>query len=161
MGLDISTYRKLVLANGNEAFDETGELKYEEGWHQMFVNHNFPSQADGIEDGKAYRGEEGKGFRAGSYGGYNRWRETLASIAGYTSPAEVWDNPKPGPFFELVNFSDCEGVIGPDTSRKLAKDFADFYEKAKALGDEYFFQKYEEWKAAFEFASDSGAVCFH
>ena len=66
MGLDITPYRNLVLANGNEAFDETGELKYDEGWHQMFVNPDFPSQADKIEDHKAYRGEAGEGFRAGS-----------------------------------------------------------------------------------------------
>ena len=35
------------------------------------------------------------------------------------------------PFVELLNFSDCEGFIGPKTSAKLHADFLEWDEKAK------------------------------
>ncbi|MNJ79827.1 hypothetical protein D3C77_779790 [compost metagenome] len=50
------------------------------------------------------------------------------------------------------------------TSAKLAKDFADFDERAKYFdGDEdgWFYKKYLDWKKAFELASDGGTVDFH
>lgn len=65
------------------------------------------------------------------------------------------------PFFELIHFADNEGVIGPVVSAKLAKDFRDNYERAKAFGDGYWLSKYEKWMAAFEMAADNGAVEFH
>jgi len=113
------------------------------------------------------------GLHAGSYGGYNRWREQLAELAGY--PAGDYEqygrtyqshcvpcwNGEAGPFSELINFSDCEGVIGASVSAKLAKDFADFQPKADAHEDDRFRMKYAEWRQAFEMASDSGAVDFH
>ena len=174
MGLDITAYRKLTPANGNEAFDETGELKYEDGWIQLCKNHDFPGSADDIQDRHAYKAEDSDGFHAGGYGGYNNFREQLAELAGYPQTeyekygkkwpsfaATVWNDPKPGPFVELINFSDCEGVIGCAASAKLAKDFADFQAKADAHEDERFRQKYAEWRKAFDMASDGGAVRFH
>lgn len=175
MGLGITAYRKLTPAQGNEAFGETGELMYDEGWVQLYANPDFPTQADDIKDDHAYRYEETIRFHAGSYGGYGRWRDELAELAGYelgeygahgrtwsSYAAAVWANPqKPGPFVELINFSDCEGTIGAKTSAKLAKDFSDFQEKADTHTEEYFRQKYAEWRKAFEMAADGGAVRFH
>ena len=173
MGLDITAYRKLTPANGNEAFDETGELKYEDNWTQFYKNPAFPGRADDIQDHRAYKAEDSEGFCAGGYGGYNRWRDQLAELAGYpltkhmqygqeqqSHAAACWEGVE-GPFSELINFSDCEGVIGAAVSAKLAKDFADFQEKADAHQDERFRDKYAEWRKAFEMAADAGAVRFH
>lgn len=173
MGLDITAYRKLTPANGNEAFDETGELKYEDNWTQFYKNPDFPGRADDIQDRHAYKAEDSEGFCAGGYGGYNRWRDQLAELAGYpltkymqygqeqqSHAAACWKGVE-GPFSELINFSDCEGVIGAAVSAKLAKDFADFQEKADAHQDERFRDKYAEWRKAFEMAADAGAVHFH
>lgn len=54
-------------------------------------------------------------------------------------------------------------MIGPKTSAKLAMDFAAFQEKADLFdwSDEYYANKYADWRRAFELAADGGAVCFH
>lgn len=171
MGLDVIAYRQLTEAKGNEAFDETGELR--DGWFQVNVNSDFPQRADALMDQHAYKYAESHHFRAGSYSGYNFWRDKLAEMAGYPQSsyeqygkewpsyaATVWQNPKPGPFMELINFSDCEGIIGPDTSAKIAKDFAEFQSKADAHTDDHFRRLYAEWRKAFEMAADGGAVEF-
>lgn len=112
------------------------------------------------------------GFQAGSYSGYNRWRENLCLFAHGVDPETIWfaeDVWEGKPFFELILFSDAQGTIGPETSAKLAKDFA-FYElhclsRAQEIPDEgereWFIEKYEDWRAAFELAAQDGFVIFH
>lgn len=177
MGLDVSAYKKLSPATDAEAFDADGELKWEgdaDLFVQPYINKHYPERAADIKHRQAYRYGESESFWSGAYSRYNRWREQLAELAGYQeteaerygqaikSFAEtVWRNPIPGPFMELINFSDCEGVIGTTVSKKLAKDFADFQEKADAHECDHFKAKYKEWREAFEFASDAGLVEFH
>ncbi|WP_414616619.1 hypothetical protein [Stenotrophomonas muris] len=173
MGLDITWHRCLSKASGNEGFDEHGEIRWADGWVQFYVNPDFPGRADEIVDRAAYRSAESDGFRAGSYGGYNQWREQLAVLAGYPAAQyEKWGrsqdshcvacwNGATGPFSELINFSDCEGVIGTSVSSKLARDFAEHQSKADAHPDERFRERYALWRRAFEKASDRGCVYFH
>jgi hypothetical protein len=170
MGLDITAYRRLTLAVGNEAFDETGDLEWDKGWRQLYVNGDFPGRADDIKDGYAYRAEEAIHAVSVGYGGHMRFRDQLAELVGWwpiegkygpSAAAAVWANPKPGPFVELINFSDCEGTIGTSTSAKLAKDFAEYQSKADAHPDEWFRELYGKWRAAFQMAADGGAVAFH
>ena len=118
-----------------------------------------------------------QGFCAGSYGGYNDWRDRLAAMAGYGSSVNVWNDFKSSirylklkkiegidvhikPFYELINFSDCEGIIGPEICEKLYQDFVNFEDKAKEQ-EEYFYDRYLKWKEAFRVASDNGLVKFH
>lgn len=106
------------------------------------------------------------GFHAGSYSGYNQWREWLAALAGHGTPETIWNTPSPsGPFVEMINFSDCEGTIGPDVSAKLAKDFAEWDERAKVSGEgdggKYSnYGRYCNFREAFEAAADGGKVIF-
>lgn len=174
MGLDITYYKNLKEiacvfdADGEPIDTKTGDPLEE--YFQPHVNKDFPTRADGLKDKAVYEGEHVGGFRAGSYGGYNQWREQLAELAGY-APAESGDRgirfdagawaAGSGPFFELINFSDCEGVIGATISAKLAKDFAEFQSKADAHEDEWFKKLYAEWRTAFETAQQFGAVDFH
>ena len=185
MGLDITAYRKLkkmdaVFNADGEPIDPTTRepLDYND-YAQFYVNSDFPGRNGSIEHKAVYAYEDAHGFRAGSYGGYNGWRERLAELAGYPTveyervagyapsrqmrrDAAAWSGKCEGmPFVELVNFSDCEGVIGPEVSAKLAKDFAAFDERAKAVPDEWFYDRYCEWRKAFEMAADGGAVSFH
>ena len=108
-------------------------------------------------------------FRAGSYGGYSTWRNMLAEAAGYDSADQVWAGEFSGPFVELINFSDCEGYIGPHVSAKLLADFLEYRDEvekyvSEAYGDghefEYFMDRYDCWIGAFETASDNGVVVF-
>lgn len=177
MGLDITSYRKLKKIEC--VFDEDGEpidptTRYPLDYSlRAYINQDFPGRADDIEHKGVYEARESFGFRAGSYGGYNSWRDSLAELAGYQpAPYTIYGNTaqrhdagawaaESGPFWELINFSDCEGIIGAAVSAKLAADFATFQEKANAHADEWFRAKYADWRKAFEMAADGGAVHFH
>ena len=154
MGLDISAYSRLQNNAGEDAV-------------RIWRNPDFPGRADDLQDGGMYIPKGTLQFRAGSYSGYNEWREQLAKLAGY--PA-VTNKSKPhseaawqkdsGPFWELINFSDCEGTLGSAICAKLAKDFDEFEERAAAIGG-WFFDRYQLWQKAAHMAADNGAICFH
>lgn len=174
MGLDITAY--CFLEKIDCVFNADGEpinpktREYIASYFKPFHNSDFPGRADDIEVGAVYSYRKSMRFRAGSYGGYNRWREELAKLVGYPltereshgqimkeHAAGAWQADS-GPFWELINFSDCEGIIGSATSAKLAKDFASFTSlqwssssKADAAAN---------FRAAFEIASQKGAVKF-
>lgn len=126
-----------------------------------------------LTDRGVYSYDNYYGFCAGSYGGYNGWRESLAKMAGYPSGkyeqyGKDWDSHcvacwegQLGPFSELINFSDCEGAIGAKVAAKLAQDFAEHQQKVDAHPDDRFRRLYGEWRKAFEMAKDNGAVHFH
>jgi hypothetical protein len=187
MGLDIAAYSGLTKLD--VLFDSDGEpvdpvtresLDYDVYDFNCRINHDFPGRADGLEDRAVYKAVDSMSFRAGSYGGYNAWREELASLAKYEAVSVdqyntgnprlrhdqgAW-NQTGGPFHELICFSDCEGVIGPVVSAKLAKEFADWDERAKTHGDtlertDWFYPLYQKWRQAFEMAAQNGAVDFH
>ena len=151
------------------------ELPYTDHYFEVslsiFVIHNLVSvenwggwpQFEGLKEG-VYRVSNSMGFRAGSYSGYNRWREELCQFALKVEPSEVWNNLEKyegAPFVELINFSDCEGVIGPVVSTKLAADFKLRWTDFSAEADEWNASKYNDWMSAFELASDNGFVDFH
>lgn len=173
MGLDISAYSKLVEAPDAER-DKDGDLVDYDNHFSFYESKDFPGRFEGLKEGMAYRQDEGgdcTGLSTG-YGTYNGWRDELAKLAGYASEpyqqygrtsfshsVPCWNGAQ-GPFAEQINFSDCGGTIGPIVSAKLAKDYAEFAAKAEAIGG-YFWEKYQEWRAAFDLAADNGAVDFH
>lgn len=74
------------------------------------------------------------GFRAGSYSGYNWWRNELCRFALGVGAEEVWANPRRfrgRPFVELIDFTDCDGRIGTTVASKLAADFTVHAARAK------------------------------
>lgn len=170
MGLDITAYARLTKLpeppiRGQDCPD---------GQFWCRLNTDFPGRANDLEDRAAYSYERRIGFAAGSYSGYGEWREELAKLAGYPAvshrsywekepqllhAAGAWERDG-GPFWELINFADNEGVIGALVSAKLAKDFNAFQTKANEVGG-WFLRKYNEWRQAFELAADCGAVDFH
>ncbi|WP_454690806.1 hypothetical protein [Achromobacter aloeverae] len=182
MGLYVSVYKQIEKPNyeldeDDEPVDPvTGDLiEYE---FRANVNENFPGRADDIEPDAFYCAADTDSFDAGSYSDYDEWREELARFAGYEAvPLDPYDKDSrirhgfgaiystQGPFWELIVFSDSDGVIGSAVSAKLAEDFATFHERAKShvCADkpaDWFLAQYEQWKAAFEMAADRGAVVF-
>lgn len=186
MGLDVSYYSKLKKCQKKEDEDEYYEVdtEYNNEAHQYQLG-----SLKGVYKVTEY--SISGHIACGSYGGYNRWRNELSIMAGYDSAKNVWqdnnfspwlpyinlryrklkklkgetviNNQSIKPFYELINFSDCEGVIGPEISKKLYDDFIEFDQKAKDYdnNDDYFYRKYQEWKEAFRIASKGGAVTFH
>lgn len=152
MGLDIAGYKNIkAIQHDNENLDED--------YFTFSVNNHFPLRADGLNDELPYSYEEDFHFHAGSYGGYNQWRNELAMLVGWEGAQSAWEADS-GPCWELINFSDCEGVIGPITSKKLAEDFAKYQSVADAHHDERFKHLYSQWRKVFEMAADGGCVVF-
>lgn len=162
MGLDITVYKQLSRVE-NPKLDEYGDpekwnTEWKPGASMEWSEKHFPGRGEGIDPQKVYKWKEKFGFRAGSYSGYNWWRDKLNQFANKDNPSND--------FIELINFADNEGVIGFVVSRKLAKDFEQNEVKAKDFAEtlddgEWWLEQYQNWKKAFETASDYGAVEFH
>ena len=204
MGLDITAIKKATKVTDSEVVkaindDEDGprNAAYERGLRIPYKNPAdvFASRFDDLEE-VPYEVEEAFGFRAGSYSGYGAWRRELAELVGVLDLEYFWarldqmvelNEPEPVdmPFWQLLHFSDCEGTIGPDTCKKLAKNFAEWEERAKEYAKkkheaeysrmrnppefdeefahstgQYFWKKYQQWHAAFE-AGSTGWVALH
>ena len=179
MGLDISYASKINFEKRRDPdFEEMDQNSV-----FLYTNDSFLDQSEGIQSGE-YISEGVQGsFRAGSYSGYGNWRRTLAKMIGWEIE-DLWqhvgtlvqrnenlndvlnesDELKVDiPFVELLNFSDCEGFIGPKTSSKLHADFLEWDENAKVsdpFKGGYFYETYQEWTEAFKVASDGGCVIF-
>jgi hypothetical protein len=163
MGLDITAASRASRADiTDEQYDADPEL-----WkthRNIYPEPAFLARADGLSEG-IYRIEGQRlDFRAGSYSGYNQWRDMLSRVMLDVPAETVWANPsayQEAPFYPLINFSDAEGVIGPKTSAVLAHDFARFADKAATVPDDWWREKYALWRQAFELAADAGFVMFH
>ncbi len=170
MGLDITAYKGLKKEKDLTKLEDSVDwydFCEENNIEKFNVNIHYPERAKEIDSNFAYSFEGSfGGVRGKSYGGYNRWRNQLAQLAGHPSDEYVWNNYQElenKAFIELICFSDCEGIIGTEVSKKLAKDFQEFDERALQKGAQIgdFHAYYEEMKKAFEFASENGCVRFH
>lgn len=178
MGLDITAYKGLKKLD--VLFDKHGEpvdpaTRESIGdFLKIYENPDFPGRIDDLEDRAVYAYEEADEAFCSSYGGYNRWRNNLAKLAGYpltdyqqhgqtyqSHAAACWAGAT-GPFSELINFADNEGVIGPVTCAKLLQDFIAFEDKAKAVtADEFFYRTYQQMRRGLELAAQGGCLDFH
>lgn len=115
----------------------------------------FALRAPGLVDGGYYLYSDAEGMDHGF--GYSNWHAFLREIkelSGYTGAES-------DPFHELIAFSDCEGTIGADASRRIAKAFADFDHKASPPERRpSFYSRYEAVRRLFDCAADDGFVSF-
>lgn len=170
-GLDVSAYERLTIVPSPQ-FDSDGEPR---GPNQVkLAPVEFVERFAGLTAGKVYHYESAFEFRAGSYSGYNYWRNELAKLAGNEQTpfksfngktelrydATVW-NIKRGAFWELIDFSDAEGVIGPVVCKRVYKDFLQYQVAASKHPDEYFRTSYQDWMKAFSMCANDGAIVFH
>lgn len=165
MGLDITAY---AIANriGNSA-DEPGY-----GQANLCVAWSPHNQHDGLEPG-LYEVTGEFDFRAGSYSGYNEFRNILAKSLGWDSAEACWrDDPLSKPLGKLINFGDNEGFFGPTSSAELAEQMRahgeSFVAYVATLPDDfspeyrdYLKSRYTLFEKAFTLAANSGAVKFH
>jgi hypothetical protein len=135
---------------------------------------DFPARA--VDLGPAYRPTERWDFAMG-YGWFNRWRERLALLVGITWLHEWWDQAHAleasgreptEPFWQLINFSDCEGALGPSVCTRLATDFDAWADRASAIvyspgiDGASWSRSYETWrKAMHDAARTGGLIEFH
>lgn len=159
MGLDITAYRNLHKID-NAVLDEDGcpkdwKNQWKPGGGMKWSESIWPGNGAPIDVDAVYAWEEAYHFRAGSYSGYNRWRECLNRFKGDEA------------FQELIDFADNEGVIGSVLAVKLRDDFQKHYNEAikydKTINELYpgwFIDSYRDWMKAFEMAAVNGAVDF-
>jgi hypothetical protein len=170
-GLDVTAFERLTLVPSPK-LGKNGEPIAEDQVRLAPVDH--VERFAGLKAGAVYRYGQVFGFRAGSYSGYNEWRNELAKLAGYQQTpfksfdgktelrydATVWKIKK-GPFWELIDFSDAEGVIGPAACKRVHQDFLQYQAAAAGHPDKYFRSSYEEWMKAFAMCANDGAIVFH
>jgi len=161
MGLDISAYSKI------ERVEDEDEAR-------VFIRRGMPEndQAQDIEEGMFTDSHvcESHHFRAGSYSGYNDFRNLLCEIMHGIPAKELWSKPqvfKSKEFYNLINFSDCEGHFGPASAKKLHEDFVKYREKFvrgvenKEPYEGYYTRVYDDFMLGFEIASKGGVLIFH
>lgn len=164
MGLDIDALEHVEFYSSD--YDMPSE-DYDNFLVLSIPYEGFIDRADGLKEGIYRRIGDSYSFRAGSYSGYNRWRRLLCELWFKLPPESVWSGVvKSGPFVELINFSDCEGFIGPRTSSKLADDFATnkdaiLSRSGGSVDSERFACTYNDFARAFALAAGSGAVAFY
>lgn len=157
MGLDIRAYGNLKEVN-NSKLDEYGypinNNQWKPGAGMEWSESIWPGRGEPIDSCAVYEYDDLYEFRAGSYIGYNWWREKLGEFAVENA------------FQELIDFADNEGVLGTKVSEKLYYDFAGYHDKAmkysKSLSNngESWFDRYCKWEKAFDVARNNGAVEF-
>lgn len=163
MGLDVTAYEIVELVKADPSEEERDAADDGEDIRFLYPLAPFAKHCDGLPEG-LYRvsGKVLSGFSR-SYSGYNRWREALAALIG-TTPEDLWrSGAESGPFLELIHNADNEGFIGPVTSAKLAKDFAEWMPRAAEHKTEAWgwFDGYKQWAAMFALAAGRGVVKLH
>ena len=185
MGLDIAAYQHAELNKEftlrynqiNNMDTQEGEELMDSfmdelcGNHSLHIHSSYPEHSLPFKDDDCVKTSgERIGFKAGSYSSYNAWRNKLCQRAHAIDAEYLWDNSEAyqgKPFYELIDFSDCEGYIGHIVCKKLAEDFEEHYEKAKEFFNnsneltDYHIGKYESFMKAFQLASEDGIVEFH
>lgn len=162
MGLDITACSRIRAAAANEDDDSVSMLTVSKG-----AEVQGAPWKDG--DRVVTYGDEVH-FRAGSYSGYNRWREWLARSAG-TTPEAIWsEGGTTGNDLDLlINFSDCDGTFGSAAAHRVALALAahrvafERWAKENLLADEvdYALSRYDLWTAAMRTAAQGGVLIFH
>ncbi len=162
MGVDVS-----AISNARRArkHDRSGDWCFKH--HTYVSNSALPSALDGRPEG-CYCSKQGDlgywGFRAGSYSGYNEFRDELSQLGIGIPVEELWRSPTQydgEPFAELLLIP-SENAIGPVTSGKLYKDFNRYVTAARRRwrkkSDAWLLENYLNFRKAFRIAKDGGFV---
>lgn len=185
MGLDIVAYSKLIRSD-----DQSDEGGYDgiRIWRDSFGYCE-------LEEGQweSTQASQHHSFRVGSYSSYNQFRDDLCRAIHGVSSHSIYENLEDydgAQFIGLINFSDCDGMIGPEVSGILYRNFvenrerfirniSDYPDFSKETLDpialetefpiefglspnhiEYYIGLYDDFMLAFEIASDGGVVQF-
>lgn len=169
MGLDVTAYSKLTPVGRHveewcEDEDHIGAFAYacfSASFRGIPVLGERVIGGTTFVEGGCYAitdGTQEHGFRAGSYTGYNHWRDDLRKQFNPNTDPDL-------PFYELIWFADNEGCIGPEAAADLLHDFhamAASYSPPRIDGyPEYYAAKYRDWTTACELAAESGLISFH
>lgn len=166
MGLDVSVYQNYRVLDINEDDDD-----YDYNFNALSLEDEWEDRMKNLEKGKYYAGDRVAHLISYPYSSHNRFREQLIRLIGRsdlllshdgTIDWEALYPEKNLPFYELVYFSDCEGVLDWETSEKLYNDFKnhEFLAKQVFKNEEYNLRRFNEWMETFELGKNKGVVVF-
>lgn len=182
MGLDVTSYSAIAalpadweppLVNGERDWDEL----YERDIQRAYTNVAFPRAMDGLEGGhdndkfsemrslgSRWYQLTGPGPKThASYSGHGDYRDELTEA--FWTPEqrdgyEEGDVPEGAPFIDLIYFSDCEGLMGPEACARLHADYVKYPELGTDSTD-WNYRRHQNWAKAVEHASHGGCLRFH
>lgn len=165
MGLDITAASRMEFVCALEGDEDD----WPDGLRFVYANPDFPDHIDGRTEGLYRITGMDFNFRAGSYHGYNYWRSQLSELALGAPADDVYADPSRFVgkcAYELINFSDCEGSIGPETCAKLRDDLDGLRRSLQPKHLELVNAGYSDglldtWIDAFRLGADGGFVMFH
>jgi hypothetical protein len=176
MGLDICAYSNIVKQPEPEVQKVVGKLLASEG-EEILEVFEVTDRCHDLEEGVYLDTFDTvqHHFRAGSYSGYNRFRNILSRALLGVEASAVWEDPtsfegRPG--YEMIDFSDCEGTISSSVADKLRQDLAEnrevfatyLIEKENTQKDsdefQWIMEVYDNFIYAFELASENGVVVY-
>lgn len=172
MGLDI-VYGKVI----NKIEGPPGPDFPEEFIGLNIIKAQVPEFAltslDGLEQDAYYEVKYlDDGVRFGSYSSFGLFRELLGEAVGVKNEEislKMKGIHKDMPFFELLYFSDCEGVFGPKAIRRLYDDFDEMRPKvvnfinrcaANKKEREWFLERYDMFYSILRKTKDDGFILF-
>ena len=178
MGLDITAISGIVTKELDPiAYDFHALLDADTD--SFSINRDFPSHsADfNVASGRVeyVRSDESKEleFRVGSYSTYNKLRNLMCLSIHNIKIETAWDSPNiygNKALWDLLNFSDCDGVIDSTTSARILKDlkdnidnFSNYITNDNDIGEmdtEHYIDSYNMFIDCFELGADSGIVIF-
>jgi hypothetical protein len=178
MGLDIRAISKIATKRTDPEQYEFNELMDAE-IGQFYINPDFASHTSdyGLEPGVVdyIQTDESttESLRAGSYSGYNKFRNLLSLAVLGVKAETAWENVNTysdKPLWDIINFSDCEGAIDASTSEKLRGQFQscrtvfeDYITKDTDIGDmdtEHYMETYDGMIKCFALGSEDGVVIY-
>lgn len=171
MGLRIVAYTQMEEVLW-PMFDDEGYPIGENVWLpglDMRASEPFwPGWAAPLQYWKVYKYKFYKIHEIGSYNDYTvHFRRPMLGLIGLPMPEDVCypEHIEPGvPFYELLCFSDCDGVIGAKVARKLLQNFIHWHQQAQAYaqthGYDFMLEVYEKIYALMRLAAKNGALKF-
>jgi hypothetical protein len=176
MGLHVYAISNIVTEHTDPELFEFQKLMAEEP-ESLYLNPDFMyhTQDYGSTPGQIeyYQTDdtETADMSCGSYSSYNKFRNLLSlAILGVKAETawESGDTYVNSPLWDIINFSDCEGIIDTTTSSKLLQEFKDsreaFVKYIKAdseigeMDSEHYIDLYDSFINVFEVASENGFV---
>jgi hypothetical protein len=158
MGLDITAYEHVTKVGDRDDFDV--DYRDEHGGIQVYNYSEFLDRGTPFKNFDLLQTSgESFSFRAGSYGGYNDWRDQLAEFAALHHTDA---------FIEQIWFADNEGTMAAPCCARLAEAYERFAGDAEKFAGgmspddkAWFLRQYRNWTKAFRLAAVDGAVEFH